>query len=141
MNTFLLDYQASTVRIRYSGGRVEADAARSVAQRLIGLCGSRPRPLLMLGSGGIHTLGMHFAIDAWFLDPWGRVLDFAHDVRGATFLECPDVAAVLETPAGWYRLPLLHERVHLDWAGDPAHCPLNSSFRLCCGQSRRPALG
>lgn len=141
MNTFLLDYQAATVRIRYSGGRLEADAARTVTQRLVGLHDRNPRPLLILGSGAIHTLGMAFPIDAWFLDPWGRVLDFAHAVRSARFLECPGVAAVLETPAGWYRLPLLHERIHLDWAGDPALCPLHPAFRRCCGQGRRPALG
>lgn len=140
MNTFLLDYQHATARIRYSGGRIEAEPAFTLRKRMVGLLSGPPRPLLMLGSGGIHTLGMRWPIDVWFLDPWGRVLDFQHDVRAGAFLECREVAAVLETPADWFPLPMIHERIHLDWAGDPATCPLDSAFRTCCGRRRDAAV-
>lgn len=81
--------------------------ADSFFLRLRGLLGRTLAPdegLLLVPCGSIHTVGMGFAIDAVFLDKYGRVL---HILRGAQPGHCfPAVRgahAVLELRAGCAR--------------------------------------
>ena len=56
------------------GTTPELDIADTFAKRLAGLLVGPPRPLLLLGTRCIHTFGMRYAIDIWFLDETGAVL-------------------------------------------------------------------
>lgn len=82
-------------------------AARSWA-RMRGLIGrsalERGEGLLLLGTKGIHTIGMRFAIDVLFLDENGLVIHLIHALK--PFQVSPLIgnsAMVLELPAGILR--------------------------------------
>jgi uncharacterized protein len=78
--------------------------AGSFRSRLLGLAW-RPRSqagpgLLIPRCAGVHTFGMRFALDVYFLDRAGRVLSVRRQVSPRRILWCRGAAAVLEIPAG-----------------------------------------
>jgi len=82
-------------------------AARSWT-RLQGLIGraslERGEGLLLLGTKGIHTIGMRFAIDVLFLDEDGRVIHLVHALKPHQISPLiGNSAMVLELPAGILR--------------------------------------
>lgn len=83
---------------------LEVAIAVSPRARLLGLAGLRreaaPPGLLIPGCRGVHTFGMRFALDLYFLDSEGRVLDARLGVGPCRFAGCRSAASVLEVPAG-----------------------------------------
>lgn len=82
-------------------------AARSWT-RMRGLIGrsslERGEGLLLLGTKGIHTIGMRFAIDVLFLDEDGRVVHMIHALKPYQISPLiGNSAMVLELPAGILR--------------------------------------
>lgn len=78
--------------------------AGSFRSRLLGLAW-RPRSLagpglLIPRCASVHTFGMRFALDVYFLDRAGRVLSVRRQVPPRRVLWCRGAAAVLEIPAG-----------------------------------------
>lgn len=77
--------------------------AESFRSRLLGLAWrERSRAgagLLIPRCAGIHTFGMRFELDVYFLDGAGRVLSLRRRVPPRRFLWCRGAAAVLEVPA------------------------------------------
>ena len=77
--------------------------ARSFRSRLVGLAWrdrSRAGPgLLIPRCASVHTFGMRFELDVYFLDGAGRVLSLRRRVPPRRFLWCRGAAAVLEVPA------------------------------------------
>ncbi len=93
-------------RQRFLVGRGSA-AVRPWA-RLRGLIGRSSfvfgEGLLLMGTQGIHTIGMHFAIDVLMLDEDGQVLYSIHAMEPFRFSPVIRKAAmVLELPAGVLR--------------------------------------
>jgi uncharacterized membrane protein (UPF0127 family) len=82
----------------------EFAVARSRRLRLLGLAGldrAAARPgLLIPGCCGVHTFGMRFALDLYFLDSEGRVLDARLGVGPCRVARCRAAVSVLEIPAG-----------------------------------------
>ena len=75
--------------------------AATPAARLRGLLGRRaPRPLLLTGTGAIHTCGMRFDIDVVFLDAELRVVRVVRGLRPWRFAAARGARAALELPAG-----------------------------------------
>ena len=78
-----------------------ADSFRS---RLLGLSRrgrSQARPgLLIPRCSSVHTFGMRFELDVYFLDSSGQVLSARRRVPPRRLLWCRGAAAVLEIPAG-----------------------------------------
>jgi uncharacterized membrane protein (UPF0127 family) len=56
--------------------------------------------LLIPRCSSVHTFGMKFALDVYFLADDGTILDARRAVRPRRFLACRGAAAVLEIPAG-----------------------------------------
>jgi uncharacterized protein len=83
-------------------GRIPvADTFRT---RLLGLS-RRDRPtagagLLFPHCSSVHTFGMRFDLDVFFLDEGGRVIEARRAVPPRRVLWCRGAAAVLEIPAG-----------------------------------------
>jgi uncharacterized membrane protein (UPF0127 family) len=59
-----------------------------------------PAGLLIPRCSSVHTFGMRFKLDVYFLDRRGRVLSVRRRVPPHRFLWCRGAAAVLEIPAG-----------------------------------------
>lgn len=82
---------------------LEVAVARSRRARLLGLAGLRreaaPPGLLIPNCRSVHTFGMRFALDLYFLDAEGRVLDARLDLEPGRFAGCRGAASVLEIPA------------------------------------------
>jgi len=80
----------------------EVPAAAAVS-RLIGLAfldrAEAGAGLLIPGCRSVHTFGMRFALDVFFLDAGGAVLRAQHGVPPGRVLSCRDAAAVLELPS------------------------------------------
>ncbi|HTT94328.1 MAG TPA: DUF192 domain-containing protein [Solirubrobacterales bacterium] len=55
--------------------------------------------LLLPRCSAIHTFGMRFALDVYFLGRDGAVLDARRAVPPRRFVACGDAVAVLEVPA------------------------------------------
>jgi len=77
--------------------------ADSFRRRLLGLAW-RPRSkagpgLLIPRCSCVHTFGMRFALDIYFLDAAGRVLSVHRGVPSRSLLWCRGAAAVLEIPS------------------------------------------
>lgn len=77
--------------------------AESFRTRLLGLAW-RPRSeagpgLLIRRCASVHTFGMRFSLDVYFLDRGGRVLSVRRRVPPRRVLWCRGAAAVLEIPA------------------------------------------
>jgi uncharacterized protein len=77
--------------------------AGSFGSRLLGLAWrSRAKAgpgLLIPHCSSVHTFGMRFALDVYFLDEAGRVLAARRRVPSRRVLWCRGAAAVLEVPA------------------------------------------
>ena len=77
--------------------------ATTVRSRLLGLSGiARARAgdgLLIPGCRSVHTLGMRFALDVFFLGPDGAVVRAVRRVPPRRVLVCCAAAAVLELPS------------------------------------------
>jgi uncharacterized protein len=91
---------------RHSGasGLGRVPVADSFRTRLLGLSW-RDRPivgggLLIPRCSSVHTFGMRFDLDVFFLDEGGRVIEARHAVPPRRVLWCRGASAVLEIPAG-----------------------------------------
>jgi uncharacterized protein len=78
--------------------------AESFRSRLLGLAW-RPRSqagpgLLIPRCASVHTFGMRFALDVYFLDRRGRVLSVRRGVPPRRVLWHHGASAILEIPAG-----------------------------------------
>jgi uncharacterized membrane protein (UPF0127 family) len=82
---------------------LEVPVAAGRRARLLGLAllsGSRcPAGLLIPRCRSVHTFGMRFSLDVYFLDRAGRILREHRAVRPCRFLACAGASAVLELPA------------------------------------------
>jgi uncharacterized membrane protein (UPF0127 family) len=56
--------------------------------------------LLIPHCSSVHTFGMRFELDVYFLDRAGQVLSIRRQVPPRRILWCRGAAAVLEVPAG-----------------------------------------
>jgi uncharacterized membrane protein (UPF0127 family) len=78
--------------------------ATSFRSRLRGLAwrdrSQVPSGLLIPRCSSVHTFGMRFELDVYFLDRGGCVLSVRRRVPPRRFLWCRGAAAVLEIPAG-----------------------------------------
>lgn len=77
--------------------------ARSFRERLVGLAWRRRSQagpgLLIPRCSSIHTFGMRFALDVYFLDSGGKVMAARRGVPPRRLLWLRGAAAVLEVPA------------------------------------------
>jgi uncharacterized membrane protein (UPF0127 family) len=76
--------------------------ARRFAERLIGLSWSgRPRALALLipRCRSVHTFGMRFPLDLYWLGPSGDVIRVDRGVRPWRIARCPQARAVVELPS------------------------------------------
>jgi uncharacterized membrane protein (UPF0127 family) len=75
--------------------------ARSFSERLVGLSWSRlPRAsaLLILRCRAVHTFGMRFALDLYWLDAAGEVVRVDRGVPPWRFARCRRARSVIEIP-------------------------------------------
>jgi len=72
--------------------------------RLTGLAGLRRDEvgagLLIPRCSSVHTFGMRFALDVFFVDGEGEVMAVCREVRPCRFVSDRRAAAVLEIPSG-----------------------------------------
>lgn len=104
---------AQAVRVSYAGATsIEAGVAKHFSQRLTGLLAGPPRALFFPSCNALHTLGMRYAIDVWFLTSASVV---CRTLRLAPWRMCACVAAsaALELPADLYPWPMVGERLKL----------------------------
>jgi len=79
----------------------EALVADGLRPRLLGLAYLDRReaaPLLIRPCRSVHTFGMRFALDLYFLDEEGTVVAFRRGVRPGRIAFCAKASAVLEVP-------------------------------------------
>jgi uncharacterized membrane protein (UPF0127 family) len=71
--------------------------------RLLGLAhldrSQAGRGLLIPRCRGVHTIGMRFALDLFFLDAGGDVIDSRSEVEPLRVVVCRRASAVLEVPS------------------------------------------
>jgi hypothetical protein len=72
--------------------------ARLLGLALLDRAGAAPG-LLIPRCAAVHTFGMRFALDLYFLDAGGTVLGTHRAVPPRRFVACRGAAAVLEVPA------------------------------------------
>jgi uncharacterized membrane protein (UPF0127 family) len=81
----------------------EVPVAVGLRARLLGLAfldrGAAGPGLLIPRSAAVHTFGMRFALDLWFLGGDGEVLEVRRAVPPRRFVSHRGAAAVLEIPA------------------------------------------
>ncbi len=81
----------------------EVRVARGARARLLGLAHlDRDRAgsgLLIPRCSSVHTFGMRFPLDLYFLDERGEVVSLRRGVPARRFAFCRDARAVLELPA------------------------------------------
>jgi uncharacterized protein len=81
----------------------EVPVAASARTRLLGLAGltraGAGPGLLIPRCAAVHTFGMRFALDLYFLDREGEPLALAPGVPGRRFVRHRGAAAVLEIPS------------------------------------------
>jgi uncharacterized membrane protein (UPF0127 family) len=81
----------------------EVPVAVGFRSRLLGLALlDRPAAgsgLLIPRCAAVHTFGMRFALDVYFLGPGGEILDLRRAVPPRRFVAHPGAVAVLELPA------------------------------------------
>jgi uncharacterized membrane protein (UPF0127 family) len=82
----------------------EFPVARGFRTRLLGLSRRRRSDagpgLLIPRCSSVHTFGMRFALDVYFLDAAGRIIEVRRRVPPRRVLCCRKASAVLEIPAG-----------------------------------------
>jgi uncharacterized membrane protein (UPF0127 family) len=85
-------------------GRAPIPVAKDFRTRLRGLAfrdRSEAGPgLLIPRCSSVHTFGMRFELDVFFLDDAGRIIDARRGVPPRRVLWCRGSSAVLEIPAG-----------------------------------------
>jgi uncharacterized protein len=85
-------------------GRASIPVAKDFRTRLRGLAfrdRSKAGPgLLIPRCSSVHTFGMRFALDVYFLDRAGRIIDVRRRVPPRRVVCCRGASAVLEIPAG-----------------------------------------
>lgn len=93
-------------RVRLSSSQLadcDLRRARDPLARLLGLSGLRTLPgavgLLLPGTRSIHTCGMRFALDLFWLDHEGRVVRVDRGVRPWRVRGCRGARAVVELPS------------------------------------------
>ncbi len=83
---------------------LEVAVARSRRARLLGLShlepGAAPPGLLIPRCRSVHTFGMRFALDLYFLGEGGVVVEAVLGVGARRLAGCRGARAVLEIPAG-----------------------------------------
>ncbi|MEK6277679.1 MAG: DUF192 domain-containing protein [Actinomycetota bacterium] len=81
--------------------------ARGLRARLLGLAllrRERAGPgLLIPGCASVHTWGMRFELDLYFLDDRGAVMRAVRGIGPRRLIRCRGAAAVVELPAGQRR--------------------------------------
>ena len=81
----------------------EVPVATTPLSRLLGLALLSPahagEGLLIPGCRSVHTFGMRFRIDLFFLDEAGRVVELHREVPPGRFVRCAAAIAVLEVPS------------------------------------------
>jgi uncharacterized protein len=100
-----MDYSGS--RFRHLGVNcvlgLEVPVATSFRPRLLGLAyldrASAGTGLLIPRCSCVHTFGMRFDLDLYFLDERGTVVAFRRALRPRRVAFCGEAAAVLEVPA------------------------------------------
>jgi uncharacterized membrane protein (UPF0127 family) len=81
---------------------LETRVAKRFGQRLIGLAWSRsPRAaaLLLPRCRSVHTFGMRFALDLFWLDAHGEIVRVDRRVPPWRLRRCGSAACVIEVPA------------------------------------------
>jgi uncharacterized membrane protein (UPF0127 family) len=77
--------------------------ARSRWMRLRGLAWRRRSRagagLVIPGCRSVHTFGMLFRLDVYFVDAGGRVVREVHDVKPGRVLRCRTAHSVVEVPS------------------------------------------
>jgi uncharacterized membrane protein (UPF0127 family) len=78
--------------------------ATGFRSRLFGLAGLEPAEaehgLLIPGCASVHTFGMRFELDLYFLDEGGRLISVQRRVPPRRVVRQAGASAVLELPAG-----------------------------------------
>jgi uncharacterized membrane protein (UPF0127 family) len=81
----------------------DVPVATGLRARLLGLALLRPEAagpgLLIPRCRRVHTFGMRFELDLYFLDRAGRVVDEHRAVRPNRFVSCRHAVAALELPS------------------------------------------
>ena len=81
---------------------IEVAVARGTRARLLGLAGIELRHagagLLIPHCSSVHTFGMRFGLDLFFLDREGLLLTVRRRVPARRFASCRGARAVLEIP-------------------------------------------
>ena len=82
----------------------EVAVATGLRARLLGLAyldrGAAGRGLLIPRCSSVHTFGMRFDLDLYWLDEAGAAIEIRRGVPPRRFANCRGAAAVLEIPAG-----------------------------------------
>lgn len=103
MSTALESARLRRLPLTVALGR-EVRLARGLRSRFLGLAHlDRSRAgtgLLIPHCAGVHTFGMRFALDLYFLDAAGVAIDLRLAVPPRRLAFCGQAAAVLEVPAG-----------------------------------------
>lgn len=86
---------------------MELRVADTPWRRLRGLAGYRvpPHALLLAPCASVHTCGMRFALDLYWLDAAGRTLRVDRGVKPWRLRSCRGARAVVEVAAGYPRPP------------------------------------
>jgi uncharacterized membrane protein (UPF0127 family) len=80
----------------------DTHVARGFRERLIGLGWSRtPRAvaLLLPRCRSVHTFGMRYPLDLYWLDGRGEIVRVDRGVRPCRVVRCPGARSVVEVPA------------------------------------------
>lgn len=81
---------------------IEVRVARGLLARLLGLarldCGEAGPGLLIPRCSSVHTFGMRFRIDLYFLDGRGEIVSVRRALPPRRFAFCRQASAVLELP-------------------------------------------
>lgn len=80
---------------------LETLVARGFRQRLLGLAWSRApraRALLLPHCRSVHTFGMRFALDLFWLGPDGSIVRVDLGVPPWRVARCPEARSVIEVP-------------------------------------------
>jgi uncharacterized protein len=80
---------------------IQAKEAKNLKDKIIGLIGKKPYPLLIKTHFGIHTFGLKFAIDIIIVDKHNRVIAIKNDLKPKRiYFWNPRYEKVLELPNG-----------------------------------------
>jgi uncharacterized membrane protein (UPF0127 family) len=81
---------------------LKSHVARGFRERLVGLAWSgtpRAAALLLPRCRSVHTFGMRFALDLFWLDASGEVVRVDHGVRPWRIARCRAARSVIEVPS------------------------------------------